>query len=350
MSKTIKREFDKKLTFEKMLQAHERAKKHKTTKGEVIRFEIDLENNITTLINNIKNETYKTGKYHVFTVYEPKERIIKALPYRDRIVHQWYVEEFIKPYFLKRFIIDTYACIENRGTHNAVLKTQKYMRIMKRKYNNYYILKCDVRKYFYTIDKQILFDILKKYISDKKLLNFTQVLLDDEEKLGIPIGNYTSQFFANIYLNELDQYIKKDLKIKYYIRYMDDFIIMCQTKEEAKVLKEKINNFIIKNLNLKLNQKTNYYPNKMGVNFCGYRIYETHILLRERCKKKINKNIKKWNKLYQQDDFDILKVRSQFNSWLAHSKHADSYKFRNKVLNKLEFKKELLDLGVEIDK
>lgn len=126
-----------------MLEAHQRAKNHKTTKQEVIRFEMDLENNISDIIKSIKNKTYRTGKYRIFTVYEPKERVIKALPYKDRIVHQWYVEEFIKPYFLKRFIKDSYACIENKGTHKAVLQIQKYMRTMKRNYGSYFILKCD---------------------------------------------------------------------------------------------------------------------------------------------------------------------------------------------------------------
>lgn len=348
MSKTIKSCFNEKLTFEKMLEAHERAKKHKSNKREVILFEMDLENNIVSLINSIKNKTYKTGKYHTFVIYEPKERIIKALPYRDRIVHQWYVEEFIKPYFLKRFINDTYACIENKGTHRAVLKTQKYMRIMKRKFNNYYILKCDIKKYFYSIDKDILINILKKYIKDSKLLDFTKILLTDEEVLGIPIGNYTSQFFANIYLNELDQYIKHDLKIKYYLRYMDDFVILCDNVEMAKDMKEKIRCFVETKLHLKLNQKTNYYPNSMGINFCGFRIYETHILLRNRSKKKIKKNIKIWNNQYHLKKLDILKVRAQFNSWIAHSKHANSYNLRKDVFNKIAFKEELLKLKIKI--
>lgn len=220
MSKTLKNCFYKNLTFEKMLAAHKRAKKNKHKK-EIILYEMDLETNLTNLIDDIKNFKYKIGNYKEFKVYEPKMRIIKSLPYRDRIVHQWYIEEFIKPFFGKRFIYDTYACLDNKGSHKAMKRVQKFMRQMKYTNSEYYIIKCDIKKYFYNIDRKILFKILTKYISDKKLLNFTNVLLENEDIIGIPIGNYTSQFFANIYLSELDHYIKEKLQIKYYVRYMD---------------------------------------------------------------------------------------------------------------------------------
>ena len=182
MSKTIKNCFYKKLTFESILNAHIRASKGKKDKKELVLFEMDLETNLIKILDEIKNDNYKFGEYREFKVYEPKERIIKSLPYRDRIVHQWYIHEFIKPYFYTRFIKDSYACIENRGTHAGVITLQKYMRIMKRKYNNYYVLKCDIKKFFYNIDKSILINILSKTIKDKKLLSFTKIILNDNEK------------------------------------------------------------------------------------------------------------------------------------------------------------------------
>ena len=130
---------------------------------------------------------------------------------------------------------------------------------------------------------------------------------------------------------------------------MDDFILLCNSKEIAKDLKIKIQEFVENNLHLNLNKKTNYYPNSMGINFCGYRIYETHILLRTRSKKKIKKNIKKWNCKYNENNVDILKVRMQFNSWLAHSRHANSYKLRKKAFDNILFKDELLKLNVKIE-
>ena len=334
MSKTIKNMYNKKLTIESLFSAHERARINKNNKAGVIRFMIDLETNICNIYNNLKKGTYKIGKYKTFTIYEPKERIIKSLPYIDRIVQQWYIYEFIKPYIVPRLITDTCACINGRGTHYAVDKVQKYMKIMKRKYNNYYILKCDIKKYFYSIDKKILFNTMCNYINDKKLINLTYKLIyDDNKNIGIPIGNYTSQYFANIYLNSLDHYVKETLKIKYYVRYMDDFILLLKDKNECKFILSKIKMFIENNLNLSLNSKSKYYPSSMGVNFCGYRIFETHKLLRNRCKKKIKHDILIWNKLHKEDKLNNNKMILKWNSWIAHAKHANSYTYRIKMYN-----------------
>lgn len=341
MPKKIKNCFYKKLTFEKLIEAHQRARKGKTYANEVIKFEINLENNIINLLNQIKTNKYHLGEYKSFTVHEPKERIIKALPYVDRIVHQWYVEEFIKPYILPRFIYSTFACLENKGAHKAVDQIEKYMRIMKRNNGRFWTLKCDIRKFFYSIDPYILYNILEKIIADKALLKFTKLLIFDkrepDEKVGIPIGNYTSQFFANIYLNELDQYIKRNLKIKYYVRYMDDFIILLKTKQECINLKKEIEKFLHENLKLELNAKSRYYPDKMGVNFCGYRTFTTHRLLRNDSKTRIKNKVRKWNNLYHQNRLNYHRTLQSINSWLGHIAHCNAYELQKKVLNKCDF-------------
>ena len=191
MPKKIKNIFYEKLTFEKLLQAHKRARKHKTHKDEIIKFELNLENNITNLLNQIKNKKYKMGKYYTFKIYEPKERYIQALPYKDRIVHQWYVEEFIKPYIVPKFINTSYACITDKGSHKAVDEVQRQMRNMKLIKEDFWILKCDIRKYFYNINPHILFNIIKRYFGDKDFLDFTQILLFNgpikTDEVGIPI-------------------------------------------------------------------------------------------------------------------------------------------------------------------
>ncbi len=341
MSKKIKNCFYKNLTFEKLYEAHLRARKHKTYKTELINFELNLENNIINLQNKILSNTYHVGKYHSFKIYEPKERIIKALPYTDRIVHQWYVEEFIKPYIMPKFVNTTFACIPERGTHKAVVQVQKYMRKFKQNYGDFWILKCDIKKFFYSIDSNILFKIMQKYISDTKLLEFTKLLIFDgrpeKEVIGIPIGNYTSQFFANIYLNELDQFIKRTLYHKYYVRYMDDFIILLKTKKECILLLNKISKFLNTHLHLELNSKSKYYPYSMGVNFCGYRIFTTHILLRTNSKKKMNKNVNVWNHLYDSHKLDLNFAMQSLNSWLGHVEHCNSYKLKNKIISNCNF-------------
>ena len=336
MPKTIRNIFYTKLTLEKLLSAHYRAKRNKTSKKEIILFEIDLETNITNLYNNLRKKRYKVGKYKIIVIHEPKERIIKSLPYPDRVIHQWYIEEFIKPFIVPRFIKDTYACIIDRGTHRAVQVLQGYMRVMKRTYGNYYIIKCDIKKFFYNIDKNILYSLMEKYIKDKDLLYLTHAMIFDEENVpvGIPIGNFTSQYFANIYLNELDYYVKEELKIKYYVRYMDDFVLLVTDKEEAKAILLLIREYVNKFLKLELNQKSRYYPNSMGVNFCGYRIFETHRLLRTNSKQKIKNKIRKWHKLKIKGRLDREKMRLQWNSWVAHANHANTYNLQERMLDK----------------
>lgn len=339
MPNKIKNCFDKNLTFEKMIEAHERAKRGKMSRYEVLNFDLNLEPNIVNLVENIRNNKYKMGAYRIFTVHEPKIRIIKALPYVDRVVHQWYVEEFIKRYIVPKFIKDTYACICGRGTHKAVYCMQRYMRMAQRNYgNNYYVLKMDIKKFFYNIDHEILFKIMKNHISDKKLLNFTKLLIDsDDETIGIPIGNYTSQFFANIYLDRLDKFIKHKLKIKYYVRYMDDFVLLVKDKEEAKKLYLVISEFLQDTLKLTLNDKSRYYPNSFGVDFCGYRIWSTHRLIRKRSKNKIKKKINRWNKLYDENKLIKRDFVLSFNSWFGHIKHANSYTLQNIVKKSIKF-------------
>ena len=179
-------------------------------------------------------------------------------------------------------------------------------------------------------------------IDDKELLAFTKLLIFDSRdesfgSVGIPIGNYTSQFFANIYLNELDQYVKRVLKVKYYVRYMDDFILLLKTKEECKKLKSIIEKFLNDNLKLSLNNKSRYYPYKMGVNFCGYRIFTTHKLLRVNSKKKIKKHVKNWNRLYSTGRLNVYNTMQSLNSWLGHTMHCNSYKLQRKILNNCNF-------------
>ena len=329
MSKSIKNCFYQKLTFDNLLKAHYRAKKNKGNRNEVIRFEMDLESNLINIMNSLKDGSYKISKYREFKIYEPKERIIKSLPYKDRIVQQWYIYEFIMPYITPRLVNTCSACILGRGTLYAVNMTEKYMREAKKKYGNYYVIKLDIKKYFYNIDKNILYKIMASFIKDKRLLWLTKIFIyDNDSDKGIPIGNYTSQYYANIYLSLLDKYVKENLRIKYYVRYMDDIVILVKNKQESKILLNKINLFLHDRLKLELNKKSRYYPNSLGVNFCGYIIYETHRLIRKSSKKKIKRKIRLWLKLKKNGTLNVNKAIISFNSWSSHVSHANSYNFR----------------------
>ena len=338
MPKRVDNIFYQKAKFRKMYEAYQRASKQKHQNKEVILFEMDLGSNLLSLLNDVYYGRYKIGIYRKFTVYEPKERIILALPFRDRVLQQWYVEEFIKPIFLPKMISHSFACIEKRGSHLAVITLEKFM---KRKYKenpDYYILKGDISKFFNSIDKNILFKLVARRIKDKAFLECTKsILFDGTPKKGIPIGNYTSQFFANIYLNELDHFIKEKLKIKYYVRYMDDFILLLDSKEDAILTLEKIRKFLNKNLELDLNKKTNYFKAKQGVTFLGYHIYQNKVRLLNRNKKKIYKKVKIWNKLYEENSLDLLKTAERLKAWIGHASLGDNYEFIEKIKAKCKW-------------
>ena len=293
MPRTIRNQFDKKITHKNLMKAHLDSRKGKSLRKEIILFNLKQEEYIMWLYERLKNGTYKHSGYSEFFVTEPKLRRIEKSKYIDRIVHRWFVDNFMKEYFVKSFISTSYACIENKGMHKACLDVQRAMKHCKRIWGNYYIIKMDVAKYFQNIDKKILYNILQRKIKDEKLLWLTrEILYSNGIDKGLPIGNYTSQCFANIYLNELDQYAKHKLKLKYWYRYMDDAIAFTKTKYEAIKTLELIRTFAREHLELELNNKTQIIKSTQGVNFCGYKINEYRLKIRDKGKRKLKKKIK----------------------------------------------------------
>ena len=286
---------------------------------------------ISRIYNTLKNREYNVGPYNKFVVYEPKERIIEKAPYIDRIVHRWIVDNFLVPYYVPSFIKTTYACIKGRGMHQATLDLQKAMQKMKKSYREYYILKMDVRKFFNSIDKKILYKILKKRIKDEKLLWLIRQVLSAQLKIkGIEIGNYTSQTFANIYLNELDQYAVKSLKIKNYYRYMDDIVILTKNKIEARDYLNKIKNFLQEKLELELNDKTNIFKSKQGVNFCGYKINEYRLKVRNKGKNKFKKKVKNLLIEIKNGNISSKEARQYLTGHLGYFDIANTYNLKRK--------------------
>lgn len=332
MPKTIRNIYDKSVSFEKLLMAHKKARRGKREKKDVIIFELKLEEELLQLEKQLRECTYKPGIYRQFKIYEPKERIIMSSSYKDRVVHQWCVENFIKPYFVPQFINTTYAGIEGRGMHKASKDVQKGMRSAKFKWDNYYILKMDVTKYFQNIDKKILWEILKRKMKDRKLLwLIREILLSTEGMKGLPLGNYTSQMFANIYLNELDQYAKHSLKCKYYYRYMDDIVILCENKEVAKEWLYNITIFLDTRLKLTLNSKTRIFKDIQGVNFCGYKINEKRMKIRHTSKCRMKRKLKRYTKLLKEGKITLPEIQRSIAGWLGYVKHADSYNLRKSM-------------------
>lgn len=332
MAKTIRNQYDKFLTYENLMKAHLQSRKSKGYRKDIILFNLKQEEYIKYLYEKLKNQKYKHGEYKTFYIYEPKKRKIEASRYIDRIVHRWYVNSFMEEYFIKQFIRTSYACIKNRGMHLAAIELKNGMRKCKTKWNEYYILKMDVAKYFQNINKDKLYNILKRKIKDEKLLWLTkEIIYSTEGEKGIPIGNYTSQVFANIYLNEIDQYIKHKLKVKYYYRYMDDSVLLVQTKIEAKELLKKIGKFLKEELDLELNNKTQVFKNKQGVNFCGYKINEYRMKIRDKGKRKLKKKIKKLKYEIRKGKISSKGAKKYLVGHIGYIKYANTYCLINKL-------------------
>ena len=278
MPKMYKRGFRESITYDNLYKAYIFARRTKRHRKDVILFNLRYEERLDNICEKLKNGTYTFGKFKEFYVYEPKKRRILAAPFEDRIVHTWYVKEFIEKIFVPQFISASYACIKGKGMHKCALDVKKALYSVSKKNKNEYVVKMDVAKFFDNIDRRILLKIIERKVKDKDFLLFTKKLLnsssmyDKKENIGLPIGNFSSQMFGNIYLNEVDKYAKEELKCKYYFRYLDDTCIICKNKEEARYVLFKLTVFYAEKLHLLLNNKTEIFPVKNGVNFCGYKI------------------------------------------------------------------------------
>ena len=332
MPKTLRNKFDINLTYEKLMEAHIKSRKGKGYRKEIIEFNLKQEDYIIWLLEQLKTQKYKHGGYTTFYVTEPKLRRIEKSRYLDRIVHRWLVDNFLEPLFVPQFINTSYACLKNKGMHNACLYVQKVMKHCKIIWKEYYILKMDVAKYFDNIDKQILINIIKRKIKDEKVLwLINEILYAQKRPKGLEIGNYTSQMFANIYLNEIDQYIKNKLHIKYYCRYLDDSIIIVETKQEAKDALRKIKKFLKQNLKLELNKKTQIFKNKQGVNFCGYKINEYRIKIRDKGKRKLKKKVKKLENQIKNGKITSKEAHKYLVGHIGYIKYANTKNLENKL-------------------
>lgn len=328
--KTEKNIYHKIYKLENLIYAYNRAKRSKRYKFQVREFETDRELNILYIAHILENELYSPGEYHIFKVYEPKERLIMALPFLDRIV-QHAIVNVIESIFNKRFITHSYACIQNKGVHEAsnILSTWLYNTCVKQS-KKMYAIKGDIKHYFQNVDHEILKYEIKRYISDKKILNILDVIIEHNgvypDGVGIPVGNLTSQLFANIYLNILDQYVKHELHVKYYIRYMDDFIILDNDLSKLKFILDSIKSFCGKNLKLQLNAKSTILSAKNGIDFIGYRHWAEKKIVRKKAKRGVVKLLKN----FERGETPIEEFKMSFTSRMASIRHADSYNLRKK--------------------
>lgn len=299
-------------------------KRSKTRKQEVQEFEFNLEENIFELHQELVDKSYIHGPYQSFYVCDPKLRHIHKATIRDRLVQQA-LFRVLYQIFDKRFVYDSYSCRLGKGTHRGVRRLEKFMPRVSDNYKHpAYALKLDIRKFFDRIDKDILFAQISKKIKEHDTLRLIKIVIDSFNKdvsRGLPLGNVTSQLFANIYLNELDQFVKQNLKQKFYLRYCDDFIILHQDKECLLNLLTIISDFLSEKLELKI------HPHKIilrklnqGIDFLGYVVRPHHIVLRTKTKKRILRLVNEKN----------------LSSYLGVCGHANTFRLRQVLLSKID--------------
>lgn len=343
--------YEKIYDFENLYQAYREARKSKRFRDDVLQFSSNLEENLIQIQNELIYREYKVGRYREFFIYDPKKRLIMALPFKDRVV-QWAIYRQINPILDKQFIYDSYGCRVGKGTHKAADRLQYWMRQVARKPVKYYYLKLDITKYFYRINHQILMEILQKKIDDPDLLWLLSTIINCENTkfglpldadpdecapedrladVGMPIGNLTSQMFANLYLNELDQYAKHQLRLHYYIRYMDDIIILHHDKKYLHAVKDDIERFLNNNLALHFNGKTAIRPISCGIEFVGFRIWPTHRKLKKKTVLKMKRRLKYLQKAYKRGEIGFAEVNNSVQSYFGLLKHCNSYNLRKKI-------------------
>lgn len=252
------------------------------------------------------------------------------------------IVEIIKDLYYPGFIFDSYACIDGKGTHKCVERISYFMRKAKWEYGeDAYIIKVDIKKFFYSIDRGILKKLIRKKIKCSKTLGLVYEIIDSADLIdekGLPLGNTISQLCANITMNELDQYAKRNLRLKYYVRYADDVVAIVENKDEAIKNLKKIEAYLAEKLNLKINKnKTKIFPISQGVNTVGFKIHPTHKLMRNDSKKRIKRKMSKMKRLIEEDRLSMGKAEQIINSWYGHAKQADSYNFVNKITAKYDY-------------
>lgn len=340
--------------YSSLYNAYRNAAKGKRFRGDVLQFTDNLEGNLLALLDDLQNHTYTVGRYREFYIYEPKKRLIMALPFRDRVA-QWWIYSILYPIFDKTFIEDSYACRRGKGQKAAADRMQGMLKQTEVLGGKWYYLKLDIAKYFYRIYHDKLLEIAQRKIKDPDILRLLELIIkgdgtnafglsicDNVEEAvrlsdrGMPIGNLTSQLLANVYLNELDQFCKKVLGIKFYIRYMDDVIILSRSKKELHEIKERIEAFLETNLQLALNKKTCIRPVSMGIQFVGLHIWPTHRIARKSTSLRIKRNLKTAAKQYVEGTLTQEAYNSKLQSYLGLLKHNDCYRFKLQLLQDVE--------------
>lgn len=314
------------ISVDNLLEAWKEFLRGKKKKTDVLEFQRNLMQNILALHEDLKLKRYTHSAYEEFKISDPKPRVIHKAKVRDRLLHHA-LYRHLYYFFTKTFITDSYSCRIGKGTHKAVKRFNDfYLKVSKNDTRQVWVLKCDIRKFFDSINQDILLDILGSYIIDKEIMDLLRKIIGSFHKntvgVGLPLGNLTSQIFVNIYMNVFDQFVKHRLKAKYYIRYSDDFVILSDNREWLEKILLEISDFLNNKLKLSL------HPNKVsintfssGVDFLGWVNFSAHKVLRTVTKKKMFRRLVENQK------------KETVASYLGMLSHGNSYKLKEKIKN-----------------
>ncbi len=330
--------------FENLLKASRQAQRGKRFRPNVLEFNYHLEQNLATLQQALQEQTYKPGKYHSFRIFEPKPRLISAAPYHDRVVHHALCNVIV-PIFERTFIADSYANRLHFGTHKALHRFTEFSQ------SHRYILQCDIRKYFPSIDHDLLKTILARKIKCVETLGLIETIIDysneqepvieyfpgdtiltpAQRRHGLPIGNLTSQFFANCYLNGFDHFVKEQLEATAYLRYVDDFVLFSDDYGYLVHARQAIEDYLT-TLRLKIHPvKSQLFETKYGANFVGFRVFPEYIRVRGDNLKRSRHRLHILKSAYLNGEIDSERYNKSLQSWMAHLDHADSYRLQKDI-------------------
>ncbi|MDB9303336.1 RNA-directed DNA polymerase [Nodularia spumigena CS-591/12] len=336
------------IKFENILLASRQAQKGKRFRDNVLEFNYNLETELIRLQKELTDKTYQPGAYRTFHLIDPKSRLISAAPYRDRVVHHALCN-IIVPIFEKTFIADSYANRLGFGTHRALRKFTNFAR------NSRYVLQCDIRKYFPSIDHIILKELIRRKIKCSDTLWLIDTIIDNSneqetvidyfpgddllspviQRKGLPIGNLTSQFFSNIYLNGFDHFVKEQLKISKYVRYVDDFALFSDERQLLADARLAIEEYLT-TLRLKIHPiKSQLFETQIGATFLGFRVFADRIRVRNSNLHHARRRLKGLQTDYLQGRIEQEKVNQSIQSWFAHLEHGDTWQLRQQIFTSL---------------
>jgi retron-type reverse transcriptase len=342
--------FQRMTSFPNLLEAARLASRGKRLRPNVAAFALDLESELHQLRHELLSRSYQPGPYRTFVIHDKKPRFISAAPFRDRVVHHALCQ-VIEPIFERGFIYDSYACRKGKGTHAASDRASFYARRFR------YVLKCDVEKYFPSIDHAVLLGLIGEQIWDEGVLWLARTILAGsnsqpralcyfpggdlfapfERRRGIPIGNQTSQFFANVYLNKLDHYVKEVLRARGYLRYVDDVLIFDHDKRRLHEMRVVIEDFLVK-FRLRLHPRKCFITTaNAGFTFLGYRVFPTHRRLDANNVRRFKRRLRRYDQAVEEGRMSPSQRSDRIRSWIAHARHADTGRLRTRIFGERVF-------------